>query len=84
MYFPAFYMTKEVVCSDGSLPSKVYERWSENFWPDLFALWKLWVPATAMNFAFSHVDAIRCCVHIFDLDVYPVVCGAGPTRPRRK
>ena len=54
MYFPAFYMTKEVVClgMDAS-PTKVYERWSENFWPDLFALWKLWVPATAMNFAFS-------------------------------
>ena len=32
-------------------PKKVYERWSENFWPDLFALGKLWVPATAMNFA---------------------------------
>lgn len=47
-------MTKELVClgSDAS-PTRVYERWSENFWPDLFALWKLWVPATAMNFAFS-------------------------------
>lgn len=54
MYFPAFYMTKELVClgSDAS-PQRVYDRWSENFWPDLFALWKLWVPATAMNFAFS-------------------------------
>ena len=54
MYFPAFYMTKEVVCLGmEASPSKVYQRWSENFWPDLFALWKLWVPATAMNFAFS-------------------------------
>ena len=54
MYFPAFYMTKEVVCLGmEASPTKVYERWSENFWPDLFALWKLWVPATAMNFAFS-------------------------------
>ena len=54
MYFPAFYMTKELVCmgSDTSV-TKVYERWSENFWPDLFALWKIWVPASMLNFAFS-------------------------------
>jgi len=54
MYFPAFYMTKELVCMGAEAsPSRVYETWSTNFWPDLWALWKLWVPATAMNFAFS-------------------------------
>ena len=54
MYFPAFYMTKELVLqgADAS-PQRVYNKWHDNFWPDLEALWKIWVPATTLNFMFS-------------------------------
>ena len=49
-----FYMTKELVLHGaGASPSRVRETWSENFWGDLRALWQVWVPATALNFAFS-------------------------------
>ena len=84
MYFPAFYMTKEVVCLGmEASPTKVYERWSENFWPDLFALWKLWVPATAMNFAFSPMwMRIPVGLDIFDLDLYPVFHAGRVRRDR--
>ena len=65
-------------------PTKVYERWSENFWPDLFALWKLWVPATAMNFAFSpmwmRIPVVASTSLI--LDVYPVVHARRVRRDR--
>mgnify|MGYP002001751691 CR=1 FL=1 len=54
MYFPAFYMTKELVLYGGDASvDRVYKRWNDNFWPDLEALWKIWVPATCLNFAFS-------------------------------
>merc|ERR1719199_208773 len=47
-------MTKELVLHGaGASPSRVRETWSENFWGDLRALWQVWVPATALNFAFS-------------------------------
>ena len=54
MYFPAFYATKELVLygSDASF-RRVKTTWSENFWGDLDALWRVWVPATTLNFAFS-------------------------------
>ena len=57
MYFPAFYATKELVMSaqneDGKPDfSKAYASYTENLWDDMIALWKIWVPATFVNFAF--------------------------------
>ncbi len=52
MYFPAFYMTKEVVTSDGNPDfGKALAQYRENMMDDLKALWKIWVPATMVNFA---------------------------------
>ena len=65
-------------------PTKVYERWSENFWPDLFALAgvpkKLWVPATAMNLgppAGITLSSVRKC---WKVDVGPSHA-SGPVPP---
>jgi predicted amino acid-binding ACT domain protein len=56
LYFPAFYATKAVVTEGlGPLEScaKGLSVYSENYREDLPALWKIWVPATLVNFAFS-------------------------------
>lgn len=57
MYFPAFYITKELVMGgrgDGGKPdiSRVLSDYRTNMKEDLLALWKIWVPATLFNFAF--------------------------------
>lgn len=57
MYFPAFYITKELVMggkADGGEPdiSRVLSDYRTNMKEDLIALWKIWVPATLFNFAF--------------------------------
>ena len=55
MYFPVFYMTKEFVTSNGSpgeIVSKALSTYRVNMKEDLIALWKIWVPATIINFAF--------------------------------
>lgn len=57
MYFPAFYITKELVMgrkNDGGKPniSRVLNDYRNNMKEDLIALWKIWVPATLFNFAF--------------------------------
>ena len=53
LYFPAFYMTKELVMGDTppNLP-RVLQDYRQNMHEDLVALWKIWVPATVINFAF--------------------------------
>ena len=54
MYFPVFYMTKEVVTAKkGESPdfAKALSTYRENMVEDLKALWKIWVPATLFNFA---------------------------------
>eukprot|EP00808_Paulinella_micropora_P010893 g51763.t1 len=53
-YFPAFYITKEVVTrrEDFSI-SHALNAYQDNLWDDLKALWKIWVPSTLLNFAFS-------------------------------
>mmetsp|Transcript_23206 Transcript_23206/g.34548 ORF Transcript_23206/g.34548 Transcript_23206/m.34548 type:complete len:427 (-) Transcript_23206:433-1713(-) len=53
LYFPVFYMTKEVVtCRDGSPNfTAALSQYRENMVDDLKALWKIWVPATFVNFA---------------------------------
>jgi glycine cleavage system regulatory protein len=56
MYFPAFYITKELVMGgkDGGKPdiSRVLTDYRNNMKEDLIALWKIWVPCTVVNFAF--------------------------------
>jgi len=58
MYFPAFYITKEIVMGGGTNSdgkpdiTKVLTDYRKNMKEDLFALWKIWVPATLVNFAF--------------------------------
>jgi predicted amino acid-binding ACT domain protein len=52
MYFPVFYMTKEVVMQDSPDVMKVLREYRKNMKEDLLALWKIWVPATMFNFAF--------------------------------
>jgi predicted amino acid-binding ACT domain protein len=57
MYFPAFYVTKELVMGGkdgGGKPDipRVLSDYRSNMKEDLFALWKIWVPATICNFAF--------------------------------
>mmetsp|Transcript_14697 Transcript_14697/g.40884 ORF Transcript_14697/g.40884 Transcript_14697/m.40884 type:complete len:439 (-) Transcript_14697:1831-3147(-) len=57
MYFPAFYATKELVmCGkrDDGKPNwgRVVQEYKNNIHEDMIALWKIWVPATLVNFAF--------------------------------
>ncbi len=52
MYFPAFYVTKELVMSNSPDVMKVLRNYKKNMKEDLLALWKIWVPATMFNFAF--------------------------------
>lgn len=53
MYFPAFYCTKELVTSEGRPDfGKALSTYYGNMTEDLKALWKVWVPCTALNFAF--------------------------------
>ena len=57
MYFPAFYITRELVMgakNDSGKPEigRVLNEYRKNMKEDLIALWKIWVPATLFNFAF--------------------------------
>lgn len=58
MYFPAFYVTKELVMGPSNNESgqpeigRVLNEYRQNMKEDLLALWKIWVPATLFNFAF--------------------------------
>jgi predicted amino acid-binding ACT domain protein len=53
LYFPVFYLTKElVVNSDKPNVRKCLTDYWNNMSEDLSALWKIWVPCTIVNFAF--------------------------------
>jgi predicted amino acid-binding ACT domain protein len=54
MYFPAFYITKELVMAKNGKPDipRVLADCRTNMMEDLQALWKIWVPAMLVNFAF--------------------------------
>ena len=53
MYFPAFYCTKEIVMAEGSPDLKrCLQEYRNNMSEDMQALWKIWVPATMVNFTF--------------------------------
>jgi len=62
MYFPAFYMTKEIVMSESPDIMKVLNEYRNNMKEDLLALWKIWVPATLFNFAFMPMHLRIPCV----------------------
>ena len=58
MYFPAFYCTKELVMNTQNPNfTKVLTDYKNNLTDDLKALWKIWVPATLVNFAFMPMYA---------------------------
>jgi len=52
IYFPTFYMTREFVTADKPDYGKSLSLYRNNIQEDLTALWKIWVPATIINFAF--------------------------------
>jgi predicted amino acid-binding ACT domain protein len=62
MYFPAFYITKEVVMADSPDIMRVLLEYKNNMKEDLVALWKIWVPATLFNFAFMPMHLRIPCV----------------------
>eukprot|EP00617_Octactis_speculum_P021561 CAMPEP_0185752756 /NCGR_PEP_ID=MMETSP1174-20130828/11537_1 /TAXON_ID=35687 /ORGANISM="Dictyocha speculum, Strain CCMP1381" /LENGTH=413 /DNA_ID=CAMNT_0028430321 /DNA_START=16 /DNA_END=1257 /DNA_ORIENTATION=+ len=51
LYFPVFYSLKEVVAGGNVMDGmrKYQKNWREDMW----ALWKVWVPSTIINFTFS-------------------------------
>lgn len=57
MYFPAFYCTKEFVIQKEPDLKRCLADYRRNMSEDLHALWKIWVPATAINFAFMPMHA---------------------------
>mmetsp|Transcript_15097 Transcript_15097/g.23015 ORF Transcript_15097/g.23015 Transcript_15097/m.23015 type:complete len:423 (-) Transcript_15097:321-1589(-) len=57
MYFPAFYCTKELVMSEKPDLMNALSTYGENMKDDLVALWKIWVPAMALNFSFMPMYA---------------------------
>uniref|UniRef100_A0A7S2UHF2 ACT domain-containing protein n=1 Tax=Attheya septentrionalis TaxID=420275 RepID=A0A7S2UHF2_9STRA len=53
MYFPVFYITKELVMNDKDADiMRVLRTYKDNMKEDMLALWKIWVPSTILNFAF--------------------------------
>ncbi|GAX83203.1 hypothetical protein CEUSTIGMA_g10629.t1 [Chlamydomonas eustigma] len=52
LYFPLFYIIKDVVTNDAPDPIKAVNRFIKNSREDMIALWKIWVPSTFLNFAF--------------------------------
>lgn len=52
MYFPAFYITRELVMKEKPDIIGVLKEYQRNFKEDMLALWKVWVPSTFLNFAF--------------------------------
>jgi len=52
MYFPAFYITRELVMKEKPDIIGVLKEYQSNFKEDMLALWKVWVPSTFLNFAF--------------------------------
>lgn len=52
MYFPVFYILKDMITSDKPSPTRAVSTYAGNMREDCLALWKIWVPSTFINFAF--------------------------------
>lgn len=52
LYFPVFYSIKEFVTQPNPSISNALNTYRNNFFEDIPALWKIWMPATIINFAF--------------------------------
>lgn len=61
-YFPAFYVTRELVMAEKPDIVRVLKEYQKNMKEDLLALWKIWVPATMANFAFMPMHLRIPCV----------------------
>ena len=57
MYFPAFYCTRELVMQREPDIGRCLAEYRTNMREDMLALWKVWVPATFVNFAFMPMYA---------------------------
>lgn len=57
MYFPAFYCTRELVMQENPNIGRCLKEYRNNMSEDMLALWKVWVPATFVNFAFMPMYA---------------------------
>jgi hypothetical protein len=69
MYFPAFYFVKTLV--QGGTTSDAFSLYKSNIKEDMLALWKVWVPATIVNFTFSYVASYSLRRHHqFALDLH--------------
>jgi len=58
LYFPTFYVFKQIVDSDFIDRSTIrmgLGRYVENYRVDLPKLWTLWIPATIINFMFNPI-----------------------------
>lgn len=55
LYFPTFYVTREVIERgfSGDSVQNALSKYRMNVSEDMVALWKVWVPVTCLNFAFS-------------------------------
>jgi hypothetical protein len=56
LYFPTFYIVQQIVENE-KIDNKTIKtglgRYEENYQTDLFALWKIWIPATIINFTIN-------------------------------
>lgn len=52
LYFPVFYTIKEFVMKPEPSVRNALNQYRTNFSEDIPALWKIWMPATILNFAF--------------------------------
>jgi len=52
LYFPVFYTIKEFVMKPEPSVRNALQTYKNNFTEDIPALWKIWMPATIINFAF--------------------------------
>lgn len=57
LYFPVFYCTRELVKQKQPDFGRCLEEYRRNMKEDLIALWKIWVPAMAINFSFMPMYA---------------------------
>ena len=64
LFFPLFYVTKEI-CNNGEAPVTAgLSKYSQNYWTDWTASWSIWIPAHSAVFAVAplhlRMPAIAC------------------------
>ncbi len=80
LYFPSFYVIKGMLLGHSVKDS--LERYKTNMREDLIALWKIWVPASFVNFGFSPMwlrIPFVACVSLFWTCLLSMMRGASDT-----